>query len=500
MSVKGQAVRGVAWTALAGWVQLAAGLLAYFLASVRLGPGALGVWSLAALLVGAGDMLVGGPLCDSVQQRADLEDDARDATFWFGQALAVLIAVGLIAGSGPITKMFGAPQSAGFLRIAAIGLPLGAASSFFSALLGRSLSFNVIARVNIWTSLLGTAVAITGVALGFGVVSLLAAELSGRLLRVAALWRASAYRPRRPARISALGKLMRFNRDTLATYVIGYADSAAPAYLTAFFLGPQALGYLGMAQRVLGMLHQIIIGSLSEVAMASAARVQADPAALKSLVQSLYRLATFLAYPAFLGAVVLTPDLLRLLGPRWAGAALPTQLLLLVGLRTATGSFNIAILRGVGRSLAPLILLSLGLALNVAFIPPLTRFGAAGVAAAVVARTFATWPLGAWMIKHGTGLSYTEQARAGGAALGAAVIMMGTVFAFTRIEPWEEPVIRIAAGCAVGVAIYGLLLLAFSPGLRATMAPAAMLFKKGDLREGARRLRHAMTAETARPA
>jgi hypothetical protein len=130
----------------------------------------------------------------------------------------------------------------------------------------------------------------------------------------------------------------------------------------------------------------------------------------------------------------------------------------------------------------------------------MTRFGAAGVAAAVVARTFATWPLGAALIKRATGLSYAEQGRAGGAALASAAIMAASVFALLRLAPPCGPALRIAGGGLFGAGLYGLLLLAFSSDLRAAAWPVAALLRRGDLREGVRRLRLAMAAEGVKPA
>jgi len=481
--------RSVAWSTINGWVQLAFSLLTFTLVTRQLGPALVGVWGVVLLIVGVGDLLTGGPLMDSIQQRRDLTLDQRNGMFWVGQGVAVSFACLAAAASPALCALFGITGWTVLLLCPLASLPLSAATSWCGALLGRELRFAVMSQINLLAAVASSLVAIIGVTAGFAVWSLLMGEICGRLIRSTGFWLACRARPGRPRNLAAAGALMRFNTHSFGVYTLGYADASAPAFLTGAMLGPRALGYLIIAQKLLSLLNQLVLSPLSEVSMAAAARVQTDPEKLKALVKGLYWMAAVFAYPAFLGAIVVTPDLARLMGGRWVAAALTVQLLLLVGLRTATGIFNIAILRGVGQSVLPLVLLSIGLGLNVLCVPIGARFGSAGVAAAIVVRTFAVWPLGCWMIKRSTGVSYGEQTSAGAPALAAAAAMALGVAAFLHAAPLDAPFLRLAAAGGLGVLLYASILAILATRARRMLIAMGGLALKGEGGQALKRLR-----------
>lgn len=488
MAIAAKTVRGIAWAAAGSWVQLAISLATFGIVAGHLSAGEIGTFGIVMLVTGLAEMLTGAPLGESLQQRRDLARRHADATFWATLAFGSVAALGASAAAGPVAAAFEAPAVAALLPWAALGLPLATAATVPSALLVRELRFDALTRAGGVAAALSAAIVVAGVLWGFGVWSLLAGDLAGRVWRLVALWRAARYRPGTVRNITALGDLARFNVHTLTTYVLGFADRQAPRLLTGLLLGTAALGYLVFAGRILELLSRIVRSAVASVAMAAVARVQDDRAAVQRLVVSLYRMASLAAYPAFIGAFVLAEDAIALFGDKWVPALLATQILLLVGLRTTTGMFNVAILRGLGHSGLPLILLGTGLALNCILVPIGAAWGVAGVAAAMLVRMLATWPLGAWFIAGTTGTGIAVQALAGAGSLAAAVAMGVVVHAGLGVLPDATPAQRLTFGALLGIASYVAVLASLYGTHRRTALAAAALLMRGDRRGAFARL------------
>ena len=363
MSVRKRTFQGIAWMAGGSWLQLLLSVVSFFVVTSRLGPTQVGIFGIAALLVGVCQTLVGGLFTDSLQQRQDLRPAQINATFWISLILALALAGGLVLWRTELSRRMGSADADRVLAILAIGIPLGAAASIPGALMVRELRYGVVVRINAVGAVVSSLISVVAVLFGAGVWSLVAGDLAGKALKLVLLVGAARYKPGPPKDLGAIGDLMRFNLGSLGAYLVGYADRTAPRALTSALLGPQAMGYLILAERVLDLLSQLVLAPLSAVAMAAVARLQDDRPALQSLVLGLYQLATGVGYPAFFGALVVTPLLPDLIGQHWAPAVLTAQILLIVGLRTSTGVFNIGILRGLGSSATPLLLLGLGLLL-----------------------------------------------------------------------------------------------------------------------------------------
>lgn len=458
MSILKKTLNGAAWSTSSGVIQVVVSLATFAFVAARLTPSEIGAFGVVMLAIGLAETLVAAPLTESLQQRENLERRHINATFWISLGLSILAACILVILANPIAHVFKAPDAAPLFVCAVLLIPLASVLGVLYSLLARDLKFDQVARASAVTTILSGIITISALLAGAGIWSLLISDLSARLFKALWFWKLCRFIPDAPRDLGAFKDLAKFNTNTVLTYLLGYADGATPRILTGLLLGAAPLGYLIVAQRVLGMITQLVLSPLATVTMAAVARLQANRDELQRLIMTLYTIAAVVGYPAFLGAVLIVPDLAALLGDKWVAAILPTQILLFIGLRTTTGMFNIAILRGVGRSGVPLILLGVGFLLNLLIVPTLSIFGVVGVSVALLLRTYATWPLGLWFVKGATGLSVLTQARAGIMALVAASMMAIIVAIVLHITPALSSVERLGLSLCIGLASYSALL------------------------------------------
>lgn len=486
MAILTRAYSGIAWSAAGGGLQLVVRLFTFLLIASRLAPEEIGAFAIAAMIAGLAEIVTARPFGDSLQQRQEIRPAHLNATFLTILPLT-LVAAGLVMLAAPfLARGFDSPLSAQLLTVLIVFVPLSCVSVVNDAILIRDMRFDILARAGASGTIVSGCVAIALMLAGAGVWSLVAADIAGRVYRLVYLWHAARYRPSLRTDRAAFTDLVRFNLHSVLTYILGFLDSVAPRALTGLLLGPGALGFLVIAQRFMELLGALVLAPISSVTMASVARLQDKPAELKRLIISLYRLAALVGYPAFIGAALIVPDLALLFGDKWVPAILIAQLLLLRGIRLTTGVFNIAILRGVGHSGAPLVLLGAGLALNLLLIPPAAMFGLTGIALAMLMRTILTWPVGLVLVERATGVSVMRQLLAGSRHLVCALLMAACVWA--GLHAWQEAghLLRASLAAASGGLIY-LGLLALSA--RQSMVAAVCLLRDGENARAFERLR-----------
>ena len=463
MNPVARAVKSAAWLLADNWTGVALSLVSFTLLARWIGPTDFGTMALAGLVFSAVGIFVGGALTESLEQRPSVEPGHLDAMFWLNAGLCAA-AAGLIAAcAGPIGRLFGSGTLADILPVLALAAFISSLGAVPRALLERDLDQPRLVALGMFISVPSTLAAVVMAWLGCGVWSLVASGCLVAVLGTAGVFRLTGWRPGLAARPRHFRELARFNRDTIAMNLLGYLDDALPRVLLAFAAGERAVGIFDLAMKLTGQISGLVIGPLNGIAMNVVARMQNDPRAVGDLLERVFRLTTALMYPAMLGMFAIAPLALPLLfGEAWADAVPPAQAALLIGIRSASGNFNFAILRGFGDTASPLRILAAGLVLQTLLSPLIFLHGATGAAIAVAIRLFLTWPLSARCVERVSGFPARRQFTIGWQALVAAGIRALAVMAALAGLPDGVPALPALAGAvALGMLAYAGLLVAF---------------------------------------
>jgi lipopolysaccharide exporter len=483
VSLAVRTLRGALWSAAGSWTQVGLNLAGVAIVARLVGPEGYGAVGIALVATGLAAMLCHGAFVPVLVQRPALEDGHVDATFLLCATLSSLAALVLFAFASPLCALLGGgAASAAVLRALAPLLPLSAAAAICAALLERDLRFRELAAAGSVSAVACNLAGVAAALAGAGLWTLVIMESTRVVVLLAGLVRTVRWRPGRRATRAHLRSLAAFNARVLATQALGTADDLLPRALVGWLLGPQALGHYMLGRRIFEELSRLVVGPLAGVAMAAASRARHDTALLHRIVLGLYGTASLIALPTFLGAAVLAPLAVPLaFGAGWADAVPAIQILLLCGTRTATGVFNVSILRALDRADLPIRLLGAGVLLHALLIPPLAAWGLSGVALAILLRTLSTWPLGCLYVRRASGLPIRRQLAAGAPALGAALAMAGGLVLLGQawahaIAPW----VQLLAGVAAGVALYVAALALLSPATLRGARDVALALRRQD--------------------
>jgi O-antigen/teichoic acid export membrane protein len=472
--------RAAFWGTAAKWFDIAGSALSFLVMARLIGPDNFGVFGLALLVLIVPETIVSGALSESLIQRQDLRPGHVSGAALLQVTLALTLAAGLIASSSWLAATLGHQELRLLIPLLAATLPLLALAAAPAALVQREFRFRAIAAVDAAGTATAAIVGLWLALAGFGVWSLAWMEAARRTIRTAGFLIATRWPYTHAVKLDDIRELIGFNITILATRMLSQADSAIPR----LFLGlvsASALGYFNLAQRIFQQGSAVFIAPFNGVALPLASRIQHQPGKLHVALDGAGRIATLIGYPVFLGAAAITPTLVPLImGAAWAPATLTIQIMLLLGVRAATASFNGGVLRAVGKPGMQLAIVAVGVGVGLAFSPLAAQWGAAAIAALFVARGLLTWMLGAALLERAIGYPAKRQFTIGWESMLSASIMAAAILAS---QHWLHAVVSgwvlAPALIVMGASIYGAAMYVLAPSTIRLLGNIALaLFKR----------------------
>lgn len=346
-SLTQRAVTGTAWSTLS-----TAGRQLLSVASVAtvarlLGPDAYGVMGMANLLIafilnfrdlGTGTAII---------QRLSISDRLLSSLLWVNVLLGLVMA-GIIIGSSPlVARFFGAPELVPILCTLSISFWLTSCGVVHASLLMRGMRFKSLAIVDVTAALASYLVALNCAYSGFGVWSLVFANLTTSFCSTLGYWLASGWRPKWEFDGTEIKSITHFSLNLSGFGVVNYFARNADNIVVGRVLGKMLLGDYQMAYNLMLQPIQNISSVISKVTLPAFAQIQEDNERFRFAYVKSCMLIGLITFPVMAGlGVVAHPLIDAVLGSKWAGAIRIFEILAPVGLvqsvQTTVGQIYVA--------------------------------------------------------------------------------------------------------------------------------------------------------------
>ncbi len=430
-------------------------------------PEDFGVSALVLTLVAIFSVCVATPFEDALAQRKVLRRShigAALAVSWLAALGFVLLSV--VLGQA-LATFYKQPEMAALLPVAALLLFPNAPLVIGTALARRRRRFNAIALSSLIANTAATAVALAAGLLGAGVWALILFRVAAVLVQAVAL--------ALMIRLDIRPRWSRIHFDDLFHFAwfalwIRLTENFTYLlfnYLISIVFGLPELGRFNMALRVIEPIRGALAAIAHNLNFSHFQPVAQNPALLGQRVMDGCARLTLLAAPAFFGLAATAPLLVPVLaGPGWEESIAITQIL-------AVGSGFMLALHPVQTGLAAsgrpqywlqASLIRIGaICLGVSFGADL---GALGIGFARVAGDLSDIVMSLWFAHRRMDLPWGRMLAALMRPL-ALPALMGCVVAWAvpHLLLQLHPVGALAASVALGVLVYGALLLIFVPGV-----------------------------------
>ncbi len=425
MKLREKVVHGLKWTAIQQYIEQLFDVAIFVILARLLGPQDFGLVAMAAALIAMLGPLMAQGLGPAIIQRAEIETAHLNSAFWPILALGTLFMVFFISTAEWWATVFSEPKLAGVLRWLSLGFVLSSLVPVQAAILRRNLRIKSLSLRSMLAELVGGLVGLALALNDFGVWSLVARMLAARTVGVFLLWAVSDWRPQFQFSFSHFKDLFSFGVHMMASGILVGINRRSDSLLIGYFLGSTALGFYNIAYRLMSIVFKLVSKSVTQVGMPAFARIQNDPDRLKSAFYETSQMVAFVAVPAFLGIMLLVPEIVGvLLGEKWVPSIPVLQVLVLIGIAHCLLEPMISVIVGTGRSGLRLKLQAVDSVANVIGFLIAVHWGIVAVAMSYVTVGYLMVPLWYLALKSSVPVLGSEYLRAIVGPFVATLVMM----------------------------------------------------------------------------
>ena len=397
MSLLLRIAKGAAWTAGAQWVVLLTQFATSIVLARMLLPSDYGLVGLALVYTGFVTLVANLGMGPALIQRRTIDDGHICAAFWGTAGVSVLLFLASVVAAPVVADFFHQPQLVVIVRVTAIALLLSPLNSILYSLLSRKLAFRPLAMIDVAAAIASQGAALVLALSGWGVWSLVVAQLISPLMRLPLLLRLNRWLPSPRFDPHRFVELLSFSSHVVGFNFVNYFARNLDKVIIGKLLGSAALGFYDISYQIMLKPLQNISQTISAPLFPALSSIQNDKAQASEIYRRVVVYIALITFPIMTGIGLTAGDFVPLLlGEKWTPAIPIIQILCLVGAIQSVGSTVGDIYLSQGRSD---IMLKWSLATTPliagAFLIGAT-WGVVGVAAG-----YAVINLPLWIISHG---------------------------------------------------------------------------------------------------
>jgi PST family polysaccharide transporter len=435
-----------------------------------LGPADFGLFALALLVMTMFDFIRDLGLAAALVQREEpwkvLAPTGLTLTWVFG-----LVIGGLAALFAPVASaLLGEEQLTPMVRVLAVALVISSLSVLPMAALRRAMDYRGRLLPEVVGAVAKAAVAIGLAAGGFGVWSLVWAQIVSSVVTTAGYWITARTRTRFGFDRQLARGLVRFGIPVTAVAFLSFAVFNVPTASIGRLLGPVDLGYYTLAYRLPDLVVINLCAVVGDVLFSALSRLQNDRPALVARYLSTVRVLVSLTAPIGLGLAAVSVDVVALFyGADYAPAA-PIAAALAVFTVLYSINFHAGdVYKSIGR---PGLLTTLGVAKLVLLVPVIwwaAHQSALAVALAMIGIEAAFTVVRLTLVRRVLGVTIRKHVAILWGPLTAAGIAAAAAWGLTIVLPAWPAAVRLLIEVPVGAVVYLGALRLLAPSLVATI-------------------------------
>ncbi|MDE2888009.1 MAG: lipopolysaccharide biosynthesis protein [Gemmatimonadota bacterium] len=477
------AVRGFSWTGLAqgsGYL-IQVGALGLVVRHLSEPSRAFGTEVAAATLVGVGILASEMGLGRALIQKRDAYEAHLAAAFWMGLAISCTLAALLYLTArfwGGL--FFDDPQVSAVLPAMAWVLVFAGIGTVPRAQLERNFRFGQLAILDVCAAVSSGITMVSLALCGFEVWSLVWAFVVRHAVLGLGPWIFCPFNPVRSFKAVDARVLVGFGGKWTGSRLVGYVQQNLDYLLIGRFLGIEALGYYGLAYRLIAFPQTRVVQAVAKVTFPAFSALQDDVVRLGRAYLSTVKYIAILVFPIMAGFFLLAhPGLVLLFEPEMAPAAVVLQLLSPAGALRSVASPAGLVFSALGRTGLALIWNIAGAVFMLAALWFGISGGITGTALAVSLGVLVLTVGSQGIVNRLARISFGEYLRALYPGAVGSVLMTGVVAGYKWLVTGVLPDTTLVASCVVaGALAYPLALRFFSAGTAAEALRLAGLIRR----------------------
>lgn len=441
------------------------GLALFAVQAPLLGPTAFGLFAFVMVFITFCEVVIGSGATEALLSIVEIESGHFAMVTTVNVLFALALGGAIVAAAGPLASFCGQPILAPLFRWMALLPLINAFGPSPNAATKREMLFRPLAVRAIVGLLAGGAVGVVLAVRGYGAWALVSQAIVQRLVSVVALWLAVPLKLRFTWSPRHLRDVWTFAAPVMIASVMGWSWGQIPRLALGLYLGPTDLGLYSMAGRLNDILVQGTIFPSAAVARVALRSVRADPDARDAAIRRFLFRMSAMCFPLCIGGAAALPALFHVwLDPRWFGAIVPSQLMLLSCIPLATLYMSSSVLLAANEQRSEALLATLQAVCIALLALGSARYGLVAAAIALAARPALTLPAQLGLLARKCRVSPRVFLSAQVPTLAASVLMgIGVLWLRSFLEPRYGSMAALPLIIGAGAVAYVLLMIGFVP-------------------------------------
>jgi O-antigen/teichoic acid export membrane protein len=479
------------WSGLNRYVATVLGLITVAIVARLLTPEEIGLFAVASAVGMVTEALRDFGTSSYLIQADQMSRNEVRTTCTLALVLSLAMGGALVSGAPELASFYGDERLTAMLRVAAVGVVVGAFSGPALALLRRDMRFDRVAVVDLTGVAVGSVTTLAFIGLGFRYLSLALGPATAAVVStVVAVRQCGGVWMYRPC-LQHWRRIVAFGGYAAATSLLNVFYQMLPQLIIGRLAGLDAVALYSRAAALSALPERTVLSAFQPVILPALSAEARGGGNIKAAYLHALAMLTAVQWPVLLVLAVLArPVVDILLGPQWPAAAPIVSILSLGSLSLFLAPLTYPVLVCTGRVKDTLTSSLISLPLSAGVMAACLPFGLVPTAIGVAVAMPVQAGIAVWFIRRHVPFSsrdlVTATARSAVVAVCAAA---GPVFAVLQAGWSMPPVIGLAAGVAAGIGWCGGLVLARHPLLPEVLAAAAVVL---------RRIRTAIEAVSAR--
>lgn len=350
-----------------------------------LSPNEIGIFSIAAAIVGIAQLFRNVGVANYLVQEKDLTNDKLRAAFGVQLVTSWFLGFLVFVSSGLVATLYNEEGVRQVMMVSSVSFLLAPFGGVTLTLLLRDMKYRERAVVDIASAMTHASLSITLAYFGFGYMSLAWASLGNTCTTVAvgALFRRRGL-PWLPS-FREVRSVLSFSLPTGGADILRYLRSTTPELVSGRMISFEAVAFLSRASGLIGIFQSVMGQAIGRVAFAYFPQEHRSGSNMKALYMKANSYLCVMAWPFFATLAILAEPAVKLLyGHQWIDSIPLVQILAGAAALAAPFSFTTSVLNAMGSAKtifgieAVLFVLAAGMVLIAA------NFGITAVAAVLV--------------------------------------------------------------------------------------------------------------------
>src|SRR5699024_8615123 len=350
MSTGKKLINGVLWTFTGTGVQVILQFLVFIVLSRSLEPENLGVMSTALALITVLSTFSKLGIGPSIVQREEIEIKHVQTGFTVSLIFSTILTTIVWFASPFISSFFNMPELGAVLQVLAFIHLIQGFSIIAEALLQSNLKFKKLAFVQVISYLAYGIVGITLSLFGFGVWSLVFAQITHVSLKTLLYLKVQPHSKRIVIEYDIAKELLVFGSGYSIGIINNHLALQADTFVVGKFLGASSLGIYSRAYQLLAMPVNLVGTVIEKVLFPSFSRIGNDITKLQEVYKASITVTAVICLPLSFFLMILSENIILLLfGSMWTDAIVPFAILILALLPRVSYKISDSLTKSLGK-------------------------------------------------------------------------------------------------------------------------------------------------------